>query len=245
MRYVCMHKVSPNSEAELPPPPALVSGMGNLIGELGKSGRMMGGGGLRSSKNRLRLLHSAGTWTVTPGPFSGRNELPAGLATIKVKTREEGIEWAKRYGSAVGAEQVELGLMTEPWDLGLCPRPADAPLQLMILHMATKGSEAGAPLTAKQAAQLAQVKADMVKAGVLTFAELLQPSSTAMRLHYKGGKRRAADGPFTESKELIGGFVMMRFDSRDEVLTFCDRFAKIIAEDFELDVRLAVEAAAR
>src|SRR5436190_3146442 len=232
MRYVCMHKVSPNSEAELPPPPALVSGMGNLIGELGKEGRMLGGGGLRSSPHRTRLLSSGGKWTVVPGPFAGRNELPAGLATIKVRTRDEGIEWCKRYGSAVGAEQVELGLMTEPWDLGLCPKPADAPLQMMILHMATKASETGAPLTSKQAADLAQVKADMVKAGVLTFAELLQPSSTAVRLRYEGGRRRVADGPFTESKELIGGFVMIRFDSRDEVLSFCDRFARIIAEDF-------------
>src|SRR5688572_10501528 len=158
MRYVCTHKVSPNSEAELPPPPALVTGMGNLMGELGKAGRLLGGGGLRSSPNRVRLLSSGGGWTVTPGPFPGRNELPAGLATIKVATREQGIEWAKRYGTAVGAEQVELGLMTEAWDLGLCEKPANAPLQMMILHMATKASEAGAPLTGKQAAELAQVK---------------------------------------------------------------------------------------
>lgn len=243
MRYVCMHKVSPNSEAALPPSPELVAGMGKLIGELGKQGKLLGGGGLKPSRERLRLEHAGGTWKVTPGPLTGRNELPAGLATIKVATREQAIDWAKRYGAAVGAQEVELGPLTEPWDLGLCPKPDHAPLQFMILHKATKASEAGAALPAKNAIELAKLKAEMVKAGVLTFAELLQPSSSAMRLHFRGGARSVADGPFTESKELIGGFTMVKLGSRDEVLAFCDRFAQIIGEDFELDVRLAAEPA--
>jgi hypothetical protein len=47
-----------------------------------------------------------------------------------------------------------------------------------------------------------------VEAGVLLLAEALQPSSKGARLKFAGGKRTVSDGPFTESKELIGGFCM-------------------------------------
>ena len=241
MRYVCMHKVGPTSEAGGPPPKDLIAGMGQLIGETAKTGKFINGGGLKPSRERLRLSFAGGRCTVTPGPLVGGNELPAGFATIKVKTRDEAIEWAKRFAAAVGADEVELGPMTEPWDLGLCPKPEGAPLQFMILHKATKATEAGQPPTKKQAAELAQLCAEMVKAGVLTFVQSLQPSSKAVRLRYRGGKRTVMDGPFAESKELIGGFSMVKVESLDEMLGWSDSFAKIIAEDLEIDLRLATE----
>ena len=55
MRYVCMHKVGPTSEAGLPPSPELVAGMGQLIGETAKAGMFLAGGGLKPSRDRLRL----------------------------------------------------------------------------------------------------------------------------------------------------------------------------------------------
>jgi hypothetical protein len=242
MRFVCMHKVGPASEAGLPPSKELIDGMGRLIGETAKAGMFLAGGGLRPSRERLRLTFAAGRCTVTPGPLVGGNELPAGLATIKVKTRDEAIEWAKRFAAAVGAEEVELGPMTEPWDLGLCARPEGAPLQFMILHKATGATEAGRAPTGKQAAETAKLTAEMARAGVLTFVETLQPSAKAVRLRYRGGKRTVIDGPFAESKELIGGFSMVQMGSLDEMLAWTDRFAKIIAEDLEVDLRLAGEA---
>jgi hypothetical protein len=239
-----MHKVGPASEAGLPPSPELVAGMGQLIGETAKAGMFLAGGGLKPSRDRLRLTFAQGRCTVTPGPLTGGNELPASFATIKVKTRDEGIEWAKRYAAAVGAEEIELGLMTEPWDLGVCEKPEGAPLQFMILHKATKATEAGMPPTPRQAADLAKLTAEMVRAGVLTFIETLQPSAKAVRLRYRNGKRSVVDGPFAESKELIGGFCMVQMRSLDDVLEWCNRFAKIIDEDMEMDVRLANETAA-
>jgi hypothetical protein len=242
MRYVCMHKVSPSSESGRMPSPELVTGMGQLIGDTAKAGKFLAGGGLKPSRDRVRLTFANGVCTVHPGPVVGGNELPAGLAIIKVRTFEEGIEWAKRFGLAAAAEEVQLGLMTEPWDLGICPKPEGAPLQLMILPKATKATEAGAKPSPKVAAEVAALTAEMVRAGVLTFVETLRPSREAVRLHYRSGKRTVTDGPFTESKELIGGFCMVEMSSLDEVLEWCNRFAKIIAEDFELDVRLAGEA---
>ena len=59
-----------------------------------------------------------------------------------------------------------------------------------------------------------------------------------MRQRYRNGKRSVIDGPFTESKELIGGFCMVQMRSLDEVREGCNRFA-ISGEDLEIDVRLA------
>ncbi len=242
MRYVCMHKVSPSTEAFRPPSKELIDGMGRLIGETAKAGLFLGGGGLLPSKERIRFTLVDGTWRTEPGPFPGRNELPTGLATIKVDSLDQGIAWCKRYAAAIGAVEVELGPLTEPWHLGVCPKPAGpVPLQLMILPLATTATEQGKAPTPQQERALAALHAEMVKQGVLTFATALQPSRSGMRLHYRSGQRTVTDGPFTESKELIGGFCMVQMRSRDEMLAWTDRFATILAEDVEIDLRPAVD----
>src|SRR5688572_21667412 len=133
MHYVCMHKAGPSSESGKRPSKQLIDGMGKLIGEAAANGQLLGGGGLLPSRSRFRLTFRNGDVTVTPGPYQGSNELPAGLTLIKVKTTEEGLDWAKRFGLAAGTDEVELGALTEPWDLGVCPKPENPPLQFMIL----------------------------------------------------------------------------------------------------------------
>lgn len=242
MRYACMHKVTPSSEAFTPPSKELIQGMGNLIGETAKAGRLLGGGGLLPSDQRLRFTFAGGRWQTEQGPFPGRNELPTGLATIKVDTLDQGIAWCQRYAAAIGAVEVELGPLTEPWHLGICEKPeGHVPLQLMILPLATAATEQGKAPTPQQQQALAALHAEMVKQGVLTFATELQPSRTAMRLHYRGGRRTITDGPFTESKELIGGFCLVEMPGREEMLAWAHRYATILAEDLEIDLRPAVE----
>lgn len=86
MRYLCMHKTTPEDEAEQPPSMELIHGMGALIGEMTRAGVFLDGDGLRSSAHRFRLRRSSGGWTVEKGPFRGGNELPAGLAILRTST---------------------------------------------------------------------------------------------------------------------------------------------------------------
>lgn len=242
MRYVCMHKVTPSSEAFKLPSQELITGMGRLIGEAAKDGRLLGGGGLLPTKERVRLTCRDGGWHEEPGPFPARFELPMALATIKVDALATGLVWARRYGEAIGASEVEVGPLTEPWHLGICEKPAGhVPLQLMILPLANAASEQGRAPTAQQEQAVAQLHAEMVKQGVLTFAVTLQPSRTATRLHYRSGKRTITDGPFTESKEMVGGFCMLEIPSKAAMLEWAHRYATILAEDVEIDLRPAVE----
>ena len=244
MRCLVMHKNCPEDEAGVEPTQELIQNMGALIGELARAGTFLDGGGLRESAQRYRLHRDGAGWRVSRGPYEGVHELPAGIAIFQTATWEEALEWGRRFGEAVGAEELELGLMTEEWDLGLCERPANPPIRALIQHKATKATESGRAPTPAQRDALAALTVEMVDAGVLLFHETLRPSADATRLVYRDNERRVIDGPFTESKELIGGFCLLQMRSLDEVLAMCDRYVRILGGTREIDVRPLLEGGA-
>jgi hypothetical protein len=64
---------------------------------------------------------------------------------------------------------------------------------------------------------------ELKKAGVLLGGEPLQPSDGAVRISSHGGKRKLLDGPFSESKEIIGGYVLIDVKSRAEAVEWASR----------------------
>ena len=66
----------------------------------------------------------------------------------------------------------------------------------------------------------------------------LQPSAKAKRLMFTNNHLRVLDGPFVESKELIGGFAVMELSGMDEAIELCRRYAAILGGTLEIDVRL-------
>ena len=129
MRFMVMHKHDAQTEAGVPPGPELVAQMGDYIGEHVKKGQFLGGEGLQASSTRTRLTFRDGRCTVKHGPYGGANELPAEALLLTVKTREEAIGWGERYGKILGDAEIELGPVTEPWDLGFGSKPENAPLR--------------------------------------------------------------------------------------------------------------------
>ena len=242
MRYLCMHKASANDEAGILPPQELIAGMGKLIGETAASGRFLAGEGLRPSSTRYRLVFQGERCDVRQGPFRGDNDVPERMLIVKVRTVDEAIDWAQRFGRAAGAQRLELGPLTEVWDLGMAPKPAgDVPLRFMILQQASAAAEAGKPAPATTQQAVRALLAEMQANGVLVFTEALLPSSRGMRLNYRDGKVARRDGPFTESKELIGGFCMVQMHSLDEIAAWTAQFAKVIGGTCEIDVRVVAE----
>ena len=63
---------------------------------------------------------------------------------------------------------------------------------------------------------------DMHRAGVLVASEGLNPAAPGARIAVSRGKRYVVDGPFTESKELVGGFYLIEVDSLDEAIAELD-----------------------
>jgi hypothetical protein len=237
-----MHKVDDEMEAGAIPSKELIAEMGQLIGEMKKSGALLAGDGLRPSATRVRLTFSGGERTVTRGPFKGSNELVAGFAAIKAKSMDEAIEWATRYAAALGDVELEVGPVTEPWDLGLGKRPeGEFPTRFLVLRKADKHTEAGLALSPKRRAAVGELLEEMTRAGVLLAVEGLAPSAKGARLKFAGGRRTVLDGPFTESKELIAGFVMIQVGSKDEAIEWAGRYAAILGT-VELDVLQVSEA---
>lgn len=237
MRFMIMHKNDPQTEAGEPPPMELVTRMGAFIGEYAKTGRFIDGAGLGASKTRSRLVFRDGRCTVKHGPYRGENELPAATLLLKVRTREEAIGWAERYGKILGDCELELGKVNEPWDIGLMPPPENPPLQILLIEKADQATESGGR-SPQQKAQLTRLKTEMTKAGVLVKSLQLEPSAKAKRLVLTNNDLRLLDGPFAESKELIGGFAVMELSGMDEAIELCRRYGEILGGTLEIDVRL-------
>ncbi|HYQ29969.1 MAG TPA: YciI family protein [Polyangiaceae bacterium] len=237
MRFMIMHKNDPQTEAGKPPPPELIAKMGAFIGQYAQSGRFVDGAGLTGSRHRTRLVFRDGRCTIKHGPYAGERELPTNVLQLKVATREQAIGWGERYGKVLGDGELELGKVTEPWDLGLMPEPANAPLQFLLIDKADAESEAGSRSPQKKAA-LGRLKTEMEKAGVLVKSVALKPSSTAKRLNFTNNALNSTDGPFAESKELIGGYAILDLASLDEALELCRTYAAILGGTLEMDLRL-------
>lgn len=127
--------------------------------------------------------------------------------------------------------------MTEPWDLGLVPQPPNAPLQVLLIEKADAITEAGGR-SAKQKADITRLKTEMTKAGVLQRSMRLQPSTKAKRLVFRNNDLTVIDGPFAESKELLGGFAVLDLKDFDEAIDVSRRYAKILLGTLEVDLRL-------
>ena len=90
----------------------------------------------------------------------------------------------------------------------------------MLVVKASKNSEAGKLPSSELMDAMTKYNEDLVKAGVRVAAKGLHPSSNGLRLSYPkpGEKPVVTEGPFTESKELIAGFILIDVKSREEAV---------------------------
>jgi len=85
---------------------------------------------------------------------------------------------------------------------------------------------------------------DMHKAGVLLAAEGLFPSSHGSRVIARGSRRSVVDGPFTESKELIAGFMLIQVRSHEEAVEWAKRCPVDVAAGPDVDAVVEVRRVA-
>ena len=98
-------------------------------------------------------------------------------------------------------------------------------MRFMML-MIPKGYETAAPGTmpdAKVVAAMMKYNEQLQKAGVLLSLDGLQPPSMGARVSFSGGKPRVTDGPFIETKEVLGGYWMIRVNSKQEAIEWASR----------------------
>src|SRR5712692_4222708 len=100
----------------------------------------------------------------------------------------------------------------------------------------TKDMEAGVPPSQDEMAKMGKFIEGLAQSGVLLAADGLLPSSNGARVRLSGGKLSVTDGPFTEAKELIGGFAILQVQSKEEAIELTKRFLAV-AGDGESEIR--------
>ncbi|MER6676513.1 YciI family protein [Streptomyces sp. NPDC000983] len=68
---------------------------------------------------------------------------------------------------------------------------------------------------------------EMTKAGVLLDTAGLTPTAQGARVRYEGGETSVTDGPFTEAKEVVGGYALMQCKDRPEAIEWTKRFLRV------------------
>lgn len=214
----------------------MIARVGKLVGELAASKVLLGAEGLRASSEGARLTFSGGRRTIRKGPLEGNNELPSGFTILRVRSLDDAIEWASRQAKAVGDVEVDIRPVTELWDIGLAPRPENLRTRrYMVMRKATGASEAGEAPSPGARADVGRLIDETERAGAHVATVTMRPSSRGRR--YKNSREgvRITDGPFTESKELIAGYVIVSAASLDEAGRWAFRYLEAVEAD-EVDV---------
>jgi hypothetical protein len=109
MRFMIIVKATKDSEAGVMPEEKLIAEMATYHEELQKAGALLDASGLQPSLKGWRIKYSGGKRTFIDGPFVETKELIAGYTLIQVKSKEEAIEWTRRFPNpAIGGKEGEI-----------------------------------------------------------------------------------------------------------------------------------------
>ncbi|NVB80981.1 MAG: YciI family protein [Kofleriaceae bacterium] len=115
-------------------------------------------------------------------------------------------------------------------------------MRFMVIVKAPAELEAMGPPDPAAMEAMGKYNEELVKAGILLAADGLQPSSKGAKVRFKGDKRTVIDGPFTESKELIGGYWIFQCRSLEECIEWVKRCPGALPDiESEIEIRPMVE----
>jgi hypothetical protein len=112
-------------------------------------------------------------------------------------------------------------------------------MRFMVIVKASPEFESGRLPDPGEIGAMGLFNEELVKAGVMLAGEGLHPSSKGARLRFDGTQRTVIDGPFTEAKELVGGFWILQASSKAEVIEWMKRSP---FRDGEVEIRQIMEA---
>jgi hypothetical protein len=96
-------------------------------------------------------------------------------------------------------------------------------MRCIVFVKASKESEAGALPSTELLTSMGKFNEELVKAGVMLAGEGLHPSSKGKRITFSAGKPTVTDGPFAETKELVGGFWIWKVRNIEEAVDWLKR----------------------
>ncbi len=94
---------------------------------------------------------------------------------------------------------------------------------MLMIPKGYEKAEPGAMPDAKAVAAMMKYNESLQKAGVLLALDGLHPPSMGARVSFSGGKPKVTEGPFSEAKEIVGGYWMIQVKSREEAIEWAKR----------------------
>lgn len=104
MRFMIIVKATADSEAGIMPPESLFAEMAAYHEQLAKAGVLLDANGLQPTSRGWRIRYAEGNRSVVDGPFTESKELIAGYTLIQVRSREEALEWSRRFPAPHGKD---------------------------------------------------------------------------------------------------------------------------------------------
>jgi hypothetical protein len=193
-------------------------------------------------------VYEDGKFSVLDGPCAEAKELVAGYWMVHTKDKAELIEWAKRAPIPEG--RIEIRPLYEASDFPVdererpegwreqeerlraetaarAPKRKEGTRRFIIFVKANEHTESGVLPSHETLAQMGTLMAEMAEKGVFLAGDGLKPSKTGTRVQFSSGKTLVTDGPFTESKEMIAGFMTIQAHSKDEAVEWARRWLAI------------------
>lgn len=252
MRFMILRLADASTEAGVPASAELLNAMARYHKELVQAGVMRAGEGLHPSARGARITFSGGKASVTDGPFGAAQELVAGFSIIDVKSKQEAIEWAKRWPLVDGSGEVELEIRETGCSGGVAgfdapeaaagANPHPAGIRFMVLLKADRNFEADVIPDRQRLAAMDKYNQEGAQAGMILAGEGLQPSAKGARVKFAGGRPIVMDGPFTEVKELIAGFWLIRVKSKQAAIEWARHYPYPLGPEAEVEIRQVLEA---
>ena len=244
MRYMLLRRSSSAHEAGTPLSPAAAASLSAFAGAMSAAGVLCAFESLQPSTQGVRLALGEGAAGRVDGPFADSRELIAGFAVIDVPTKQDALDWLQRWPADAGGAVIELRE-------GGCPGGCAeiAPLEgvgqhgqrYIVLLRSSDELEAETPVPQAMLDALDAYNAAEAAKGVLLAADGLRTTGRGARFKPGAGRQALVDGPFTEIKELIAGYWLIRAASMAEAEAWARRTPYPCGAEVELEIRALAE----
>jgi hypothetical protein len=206
-----------------------------LIEETRNNGTLLALEGCLPTERGALVRREGDMITVTDGPFAEAREVVGGFGILELGSKEEAVKTVIRFLEAAGADGV-----CEIRELYPTPALAEAPGRdhrgggrfLSIIRTVEREE----PPSQEEIDEMGRFMDQYVKTGQLIATEGCLPSKHGARVRRRDGEVTVTDGPFTESKEVVGGFAILGTVDVAEAIELSKAFLGVIG-DGECEIR--------
>ncbi|TFW21663.1 hypothetical protein E4L96_08635 [Massilia arenosa] len=242
--YMILRQADAATEAGARPTPAALADMDEFNRQLEAGGALGLALGLRPTRRAVRLKMWPGGESITDGPFTESKELVAGFTIFQAESRAAAIEQLKRWPVSDGDVTLELRETGCPGGCASVP-PGEAgdEARYVILLRSDAGTERDDIPAQHLLDTLNTFNAVQAAEGRLLAGDGLMSTARGARVKLASGRASVIDGPFTEAKELVAGFWMVRARSMLDAIEFARSIPYPTGPRVEVEIREVMTAA--